>query len=511
MTVAGLLDLPVVRRARPELVVGGSGDLDRPVRWVHTSEIYEISPLLKGGEVLLTTGLGLVGLSATAVRRYVASLAGVGVAALFLELGRTFTVAPDTLVAAARDEGLALVVLHGVVPFIEITEAAHPLLIGGEVGRLRDGADLAERIVSGMIAGDGLPAMVARIAEVAGAPVALTSVGGDVIASTPGAELPTGMSDVPSTTVAVSAAGTEWGSLSIAGPVAQPVLAVVESVVGLLALEMQRAHPRLPSLDQAGGDLLTDIVRGEYSSIDELNRRAAGVGLVVGAGQRAIALCLLVAGGSRGALTTIAAARAGARRAFGPALVAPFDDVVVVATAVHPRDVRRRLADFAAVVRTELDLTATGRFVVSAGALVDDIAGLDRSVATARETAVLARRLTPSTETVLADDFALYQLIAGLVDDTALERFVQDQIGALIEFDARTGSELVRTLDTYLSCSLSKSAAAASLGVRRQTLYGRLERISSLLGGFDLDHRERRTAIDLALVGWRLRTSAATR
>src|SRR5215213_1646123 len=50
-----LLDLPVLRRARPEVVVGSHLEA-RPVRWVHTSEIYEISPLLKGGEVLLTTG-----------------------------------------------------------------------------------------------------------------------------------------------------------------------------------------------------------------------------------------------------------------------------------------------------------------------------------------------------------------------------------------------------------------------------------------------------------------------
>ena len=47
-TVANLLALPLMQPARPEVVVGE--DLDRRVvRWVHTSEIYEISPLLKGG------------------------------------------------------------------------------------------------------------------------------------------------------------------------------------------------------------------------------------------------------------------------------------------------------------------------------------------------------------------------------------------------------------------------------------------------------------------------------
>ena len=43
------------------------------------------------------------------------------------------------------------------------------------------------------------------------------------------------------------------------------------------------------------------------------------------------------------------------------------------------------------------------------------------------------------------------------------------------------------------------------LGIRRQTLYGRVERISRLLGGIDLEQREARTALDLALLCWRLR------
>ena len=504
LTLGALLDLPVVRRARPEVMTGSIADLDRAVRWVHTSEIYEISPLLRGGEVLLTTGLGLVGLSPAAVRRYVASLADTGVAALFLELGRTFTVAPDVLAEAAKAHRLPLVVLHGVVPFIEITEAVHPVLIGGEIDELRAGAEAVDRLLQGMIAGDGLPALVARVAELAESAVALHSVGGEMIAGTT-------VADEAAATVAVTAGGTEWGRLQVAEPMTPKRRSVIARSVGLLALEMQRNHPRLRSVDQAGGELLLDVIHGRFASAAELNRRTAGVGLVVGAGQRAAALCVLMTGGGRGVLTVQEAAGTAARRAFGAALVTTVDASVVVAVAVHPRDVRGRLDEFAAAVRGELGVGAAGRFVVSAGPRVDDVASLARSVSAATETAALARRLTPSAEVVLADDFALYQLIAGLVEDAALERFVQEQIGVLIDVDARHGSELVRTLDTYLSCSLSKSATAAALGVRRQTLYGRLERISALLGGVDLDHRERRTAIDLALVGWRLRTSAATR
>ena len=104
-------------------------DLDRPVRWVHTSELAEAAYLLKGGELLLTTGLGIGGRGAVGEAAYVAALAERGAAALALELGWTFLEAPDGLVEACRDLGLPLLVLHEIVPFVEITEQVQTALL----------------------------------------------------------------------------------------------------------------------------------------------------------------------------------------------------------------------------------------------------------------------------------------------------------------------------------------------------------------------------------------------
>jgi purine catabolism regulator len=145
---------------------------------------------------------------------------------------------------------------------------------------------------------------------------------------------------------------------------------------------------------------------------------------------------------------------------------------------------------------------------VSAGPAVEDVPALVSSFPSARDTARLAMRLAPTATVVLAADFALYQLLISLVDDEALEAFVTDQLGPLLVHDARTGAGLVMTLDAYLAAGMSKTRTADALGIRRQTLYGRLERIGTLLGDLDLDNRERRTALDLALVSWRLRLSA---
>src|SRR4051794_41922563 len=85
-TLAEVLELPAVRRGEPA-VRAGSGHLDRPVRWVHVSEVSDIAHLLEGGELILTTGIALPA-SPAALATYVEELSSVGVTALAVGLGR---------------------------------------------------------------------------------------------------------------------------------------------------------------------------------------------------------------------------------------------------------------------------------------------------------------------------------------------------------------------------------------------------------------------------------------
>ena len=57
-TVDEVLAIPEVRAGRP-LVLAGQGRLDRRVRWVHVSELEDASGLLRGSELILTTGIAL--------------------------------------------------------------------------------------------------------------------------------------------------------------------------------------------------------------------------------------------------------------------------------------------------------------------------------------------------------------------------------------------------------------------------------------------------------------------
>ncbi|MFE2964009.1 PucR family transcriptional regulator [Streptomyces sp. NPDC059340] len=128
LTLRDILALDPVRGSEPELLAG-EGALDRPVRWVHSSEVYEGANFLDGGELLLTNGFGLTDADEDTRRRYVRELDARGAAGLAVEVGRSLVRMPEEVVDEARRLGLPLFALHRVVPFVRITEAANRAIV----------------------------------------------------------------------------------------------------------------------------------------------------------------------------------------------------------------------------------------------------------------------------------------------------------------------------------------------------------------------------------------------
>src|SRR6266700_5572783 len=87
-TVADVLALDPVRRGAPR-VLAGADRLDVPVRWVHVIELAEAGHLLRGSELVLSTGIALPP-DADGLARYAAGLAAAGVSALAVELGSRY-------------------------------------------------------------------------------------------------------------------------------------------------------------------------------------------------------------------------------------------------------------------------------------------------------------------------------------------------------------------------------------------------------------------------------------
>jgi purine catabolism regulator len=97
------------------------------VRWVHSTELLDPTPWLKGGELLLTTGLQLDG--AKSQREFLGRLADHEIAGLGFGTGFTHKRLPAALLTAARKREFPLFEVPYSLPFIAITERAFTQLV----------------------------------------------------------------------------------------------------------------------------------------------------------------------------------------------------------------------------------------------------------------------------------------------------------------------------------------------------------------------------------------------
>ncbi|MFF5173844.1 PucR family transcriptional regulator [Micromonospora sp. NPDC000089] len=186
-TVREVLALDPVRHGAPRLVAGEPA-LDRPVRWVHVAEVPDIATLLGGGELVLTTGIGLPADDA-GLRAFISDLADVGVSGLVVELGRRYvTGVPRVMVAAAERRGLPLVELRRATPFVRITEAVHALIVDAQLTELRATEEIHQRFTELSVEGAGPAEVVRQAAELAGCPVVLENLSRQVLAYDPAGE-----------------------------------------------------------------------------------------------------------------------------------------------------------------------------------------------------------------------------------------------------------------------------------------------------------------------------------
>jgi PucR family transcriptional regulator, purine catabolism regulatory protein len=95
-------------------------------------------------------------------------------------------------------------------------------------------------------------------------------------------------------------------------------------------------------------------------------------------------------------------------------------------------------------------------------------------------------------------DLGIYHLLLPLAEGPRLANYVEAELGALLEHDARNRTPLVATLRSFLDHGGHVSAAARDLFIERRTLYHCVGTITRLLGR-DLANPDTRLRLSVAL------------
>ncbi len=528
-TVSDVLALPAVRSGKPE-VVAAEEHLDRRVRWAHVSELADISGLLRGGELLLTTGVSLPDDDA-ALSAYVADLDAAGASGLVVELGRRYaTHVPAALIRAAEGRGLPLIVLHRQAHFVAVTEAVHSLVADAQLAELRASEQVHATFTELSVEGADAAEIVRQAARMAGAPVVLENLSHRVLAFEPVGSAPESLLDEwesRSRTLTadartsydaelgwlitrVGARGTDWGRLVMvhAQPASRDSM-VIERAASALALnrlverdrasvERQTHRGVLSSLLIHGAPVAETAVRAKALGVPLVNRRLVGIVVRPTSTDDHGVLA------AEAVLRDVEEAAADAcLRARIFALVGVIDDSsvgILISAADGDRAeaaVDRFVAAFASTGATQSPPPT-----VAIGSVVGDPRDVRRSLLEAAQVADAAEH-QPARPFYRLPDVRLRGLVQLLRDDARVQTFAERELGPLLAYDAAHDTDLVRTLRTYVECGGNKSAAAAAAGMSRPSFYERLHRIERVLDvtlGSDPEGVESTLSLHVALL-----------
>ena len=98
----------------------------------------------------------------------------------------------------------------------------------------------------------------------------------------------------------------------------------------------------------------------------------------------------------------------------------------------------------------------------------------------------------------LFGDLGVYRLIFAAEGLPGAERPLWQSLGELLAYDRQNNADLVSTLDAFFAANGSPKEAAERLGVHRNTVLYRLDRIRDITG-YDLDDAGLRMRLQLAL------------
>jgi len=154
---------------------------------------------------------------------------------------------------------------------------------------------------------------------------------------------------------------------------------------------------------------------------------------------------------------------------------------------------------FRAAVLTEL---GGGRCRVGVGGWCERPGDFPRSYREAQLTLKMQRAAGGDDRATCYEDLGVYRILCEVEDPAAVERFVRQWLGSLLDYDARKRSELVDTLCRYMECGGSYDVTAAALSVHRSTLKYRLRRIREI-SGHDLADPGTNFNLQLATRAWR--------
>lgn len=517
-------------RAGDPVVLGG-GPLDQPVRWVHVSDVGDLSDLLSGGELVLTTGVAMIDPGAV---DYLPGLKAAGAVGLVVELGTSIDEVDRAFVRQAEQLGFPLIALRNKTKFVDVTEAVHRSIVAEQYEEVEFARRAHEVFTELTMKRASMSDIVGAASDMIAAPIILEDLNHQVIVvAAQGISTSKLLADwerrsrlTPSSRV-THCAGPEswlvtpvgpqrqqWGRLVVpAGAGDERERMVLERAAQAVAMR-RMVEQDLNSLEQqAQSGLLDDLRRGRIDDEAEATARAHSLGLRPALTYLPMAIRVnetaradqVVAQRRQVRLLDAVRHAVGVSRQTALTANRQAGHIDVLLSQPSVGDPEETLTRVATEIRTGLlRLGGVSKCAIGVGPastrLIDAVDGLDDAAHVADVALSLPdtgpRAAKPFHRAV---DIRLRGLLALLSDDPRVQAFAESELRGILDHRARHDDDAFDILRAFLEVGGNKTELAKRMHLSRPTLYARLATISRILG-VDLDDAESRTSLHAALL-----------
>lgn len=456
---------------------GSAAAMQQRIDWATVSELVDPSPSLTGDELVLTAGVQLR--SARACRTYVAAAAQAGCAGIGFGTGVSHDDIPQALLDAAVAAGVAVLEVPLHVSFAEITRHIAETNVSARLATLESQYRRRHHLVELLLGDGGLDAMLHELGRQSGAHYAV-SINGEVISGT--LEIDddsvTGWDALP-----IALADSSQATLHASRPRDDSAVNTARSLVGL---HLSQTARRLHAARMEAGHVIEELNRGNLSLPAAVSRLET-YGLDPTSRYR----------------TLVVTSDDDSRDEIGQMLMpsairnpvtALVNGMLVVFVPRSDSDARLVAESLSAACRAIGHTTRIG------------IGGVYPAADALRwgwfEAKDALTRLGEGEEIGAAPSLSMASLILS-AEGVPVNELAERILAPIITLDTTQGTQLIDTLDAWITHSGAVAEVAATLGTHRNTVRYRIGQIANLTG-FDPRITNDVVQLSLALMARRL-------
>jgi purine catabolism regulator len=508
------------RRFETAEVVAGEEGLYKLVKWVHVVEVIQIKKLLNGNELILTTGLGWKQNKELFIS-LLTQLIECNTSGLCIEMGTHTSVIPQEVIDIANEHHFPIILFHEEVPFVEITQDIHSLLINQHYEMISNLENYSQKLNKMLLEISHYEEILKffqqyldvqvvalfkenEINMIPEVPEKTRSLMLEKIKATQ-AKSDTSVARQP-----VQILGNQYAELVITTTereINEFDLLILDRTTTALAQHLLRDLYVGEKRKTEETEWMTDWLEGQHNA-EEIRQHLAYLDPELKLNGAVVCICkidqVILSPRYDGTYFKLLFRTIFEQQGFYLFSTEIRQQMIFILgnKRVAKTWKERMVEAFNRLEKVEY----SGKHNISTvsfgvGKFVSKLSDIHISYKTAKETLLLQDMLSKESKSYFYDDLHLYRIISLINRHTDMQEIVMEYLEPVMEYDKKYNGKLMVTLKTYLACNGSKQETAKKLFVVRQTLYHRIEKIEKLLGS-NFMNPEKRLAIEIMILAY---------